>query len=289
MAPVFALALAALALGGCSPRMALFDPSGPVGAAEISVILIAFGLMLIVVIPVFVMTFLFAWRYRASNTSATYAPHWHHSGKIELVVWLVPALIVTALGILTYKSTYALNPYTPLASAEKPVAVDVVAMDWKWLFIYPEQRIATVNRLVLPRGAPARFRLTSETVMSSFFIPGLGSQIYAMPGMRTKLNLLADRTGTYVGQNFQFSGRGYSSMHFKLIVTSRQGFDAWARKVRQSGGILDLATLAALEKPSRDNPVSTYAAIVPHLFGSVISRSMTANEAQPVSYAHKGP
>lgn len=281
--------LAALALGGCSPNLVLFDPSGPIGAAEKSVILIAFALMLIVVIPVIAMVFLFAWRYRASNTKAVYTPNWHYSGKIELVVWLVPALIVIALGILTYKSTYALNPYTPLASAEQPVPVDVVAMNWKWLFIYPEQHIASVNQLVLPQGRPASFRLTSDTVMSSFFIPGLGSQIYAMPGMRTELNLVADRTGTYVGQNFQFSGRGYSSMQFKVIVTSREGFGAWVRKVRQSGGTLDLPALAALEKPSLDNPVKTYAAIVPHLFSSVISRSMTADAGQPMPYAHKGP
>lgn len=277
---VVSLCLPAL-LGGCNRQMVLLNPEGPIGADEKSVILIAIGLMLIVVIPVFVMTFLFAWRYRASNHKATYAPRWAHSRRIEFVVWLVPALIVGGLGALSWTTTHALSPYRPLASAHKPLRVDAIAMNWKWVFIYPDQHIATVNQLVFPTGAPLSLRITSDSVMTSFFIPRLGSQIYAMPGMQTRLHLLADKAGTFTGRNFQFSGRGYSSMHFQAVATSTEGFERWVRKVRQSDRTLDRDTLDALEKPSVANPVSHYARIAPHLFDRVIRQVMTAKVGIP--------
>lgn len=275
-------------LGGCSSHMSLLDPKGPIGADEKSVIITAFGLMLIVVIPVFLMTFLFAWRYRASNKKATYAPKWSYSGKIELVVWVVPALIVISLGVLVWRTTHELSPYKPLVSHDKPVTIEAVSMDWKWLFIYPNQHIATVNKLVLPTNVPVDFRITSDTVMTSFFIPRLGSQIYAMAGMQTKLHLLADQPGTYTGRNFQFSGRGFSSMDFKTVATSQRKFQDWIRKVRQSKNRLDLATLKKLEKPSEKNPVTYYASVRPHLFDYIIHKYMSANADEVKTKLGKG-
>ena len=281
-----ALALCGLAtLGGCSAYMPLLGPKGPIGAAEKTTMLTAVGLMLIVVIPVFALTFLIAWRYRASNKKATYAPNWSYSGKIELVVWLVPALIVLTLGRLTWNTTHALSPYKPLVSTRQPIRIDAVAMNWKWLFIYPDQHIATVNEVVFPKNTPVSFRLTSQTVMASFFIPSLGSQIYAMPGMRTKLHLLADQAGTYVGRNFQFSGRGYSSMHFQAVAKSEQGFQAWVRKVQASQSKLDPATLRALERPSRGMAVTYYGSAPPDLFDHIIDQFVMANAMRPKSHA----
>ena len=267
--------------------------AGPIASEEKTVILIALGLMLIPVVPVIVMTFWFSWRYRASNKKATYAPKWAHSGKIEFVVWLVPALIVTGLGILDWQSSHALSPYRPIASTQKPLHIDVVAMDWKWLFIYPDQHIATVNRLVIPTNVPVSFRLTSNSVMTSFFIPRLGTQIYAMPGMRTKLHLMADKAGTYMGRNFQLSGIGYSWMQFKTIATSQAKFADWVNKVKQSPQRLDVATLTALQKPSIANPVTYYASAPPQLFDLFINHAMTgkpltASLAQPAPHASHG-
>lgn len=270
--PLFALLL----LGGCN-RLSILDPAGPVGAQEKQVILIAFALMLIVVIPVFVMTFLFAWRYRASRKGETYSPKWAESRTLEVVVWFVPALIVISLGILTWNTTHELSPYRPLVSAQRPLRIEAVSMNWKWLFIYPDQHIATVNQLVIPTGVPVSFRLTSATVMTSFFIPRLGSQIYAMPGMRTRLHLLADKAGTYSGRNFQFSGPGYASMHFTVEATSMNKFDDWVNRVRKAPQALDDAALKSLEKPSRNQPVMHYASVRPHLFDRILRRFRTAD------------
>ncbi len=271
-------------LGGCS-TMPLFDTKGPIGAAEKSTILTSFELMLIVVIPVFVLTGLIVWRYRASNKKATYTPDWAHSGKIELVVWLVPAVIVLILSNLTWNVSHALSPYRPVASAHKPIRIDAVAMNWKWLFIYPDQHIATVNRIVFPKDVPVSFRLTSSTVMASFFIPRLGSQIYAMPGMRTKLSLVADAAGTYVGRNFQFSGRGYSSMHFQAVATTQTKFRDWVQKVKASSKQLDPATLRQLEMPSERNPVTYFGSVPPGTFDHIIDEFVAAKAAPAKSHA----
>lgn len=267
------LALGTLALlSGCTDKnLLLLNPKGPIGMGEKHVILTAFGLMLIVVIPVILMTVFFAWRYRASNKKATYAPKWDHSTKIELVVWLVPSAIILALGILVWSSTHELSPYKPLATKEKPLEIQAVSLDWKWLFIYPDQHIATVNQLVFPAHTPVHFSITSGTVMGSFFIPQLGSQIYSMAGMRTQLSLQADEPGTYLGFNSQFSGNGFSGMNFKAIATPTQAaFDKWVNKARQSQSTLDMASFKQLQKPSENNPVSYYSTVTPHLFKDII-------------------
>ncbi|KAA1337032.1 ubiquinol oxidase subunit II, partial [Escherichia coli] len=191
------LLTATLMLGGCD--MVLMNPKGAIGVEQKTLILTAFGLMLIVVIPAIVMAIIFALRYREANKSATYRPNWAHSNKIELVVWTVPILIIITLATITWKTTHELDPYKPLDSDVKPVTIEVISLDWKWLFIYPEQGIATVNEIVFPKDVPINFKITSDSVMNSFFIPQLGGQIYAMAGMQTKLHLIANSAGKYDG------------------------------------------------------------------------------------------
>jgi len=265
---------ASLFLGGCS-RITLFDPKGPIGEAERLVILVAIGLMLIVVIPVFVMAFLFARKYRASNTAATYSPTWSYSAKIDALIWLVPVAIVTVLGVLTWIDTHRLNPYKTVDPGMRAVRIEAVSLDWKWLFIYPDQQVAAVNELVFPAGVPVSFRITSDTVMTSFFIPQLGSQIYAMAGMQTRLHLMADEPGVYSGQNQQFSGRGFSDMNFRAVAVSREQFDAWVQKTRRSQDRLDLARYEEIAKPSVGFPVTTFSWASPDLFDRILGKYRT--------------
>jgi len=227
---------------------------------------------LIAIIPVFVLTAWFAWRYRAANAKARYDPDWAYSGPIDAVVWSVPALIVVALGVLLWVNTHKLDPYKELASARPPLAVEVIAQDWKWLFIYPEQKIAVVNQLVFPSQTPLSLKLTSDTVMNSFFIPGLGGQIFAMAGMETRLNLLADSPGHFTGKNTQYSGRGFSDQHFEAVAVSQEDFDAWVAKVQQSPDRLDATAYQALAMPSRKHPVAYFSTVEPDLFYKTIAK-----------------
>ncbi|MEN2396702.1 ubiquinol oxidase subunit II [Pseudomonas halotolerans] len=262
--------LGTLLLGGCN--MTLLDPKGQVGLDERNLIITATLLMLLVVVPVIVMTFLFAWKYRASNTSATYTPKWSHSTKIEVAVWTIPVLIIIALGYITYKSTHALDPYRPLDSDVKPITIEVVSMDWKWLFIYPEQGIATVNKIVFPAHTPINFKVTSDTVMNSFFIPGLGGQIYAMAGMQTKLHLIANQNAELDGISANYSGAGFTGMKFKAIATTQEEFDAWVNDVKKAPKQLEKAEYEALSKPSQNNPVELYSSVTPNLFQTIIDK-----------------
>jgi len=253
---VLAVLIAPLSLSGCD--YALLNPAGPIGAEERSILLLATALMLIVVVPVILMTIAFAWRYRASNKAATYAPEWEHSNRIEVIVWLVPCVIISALAYVTWTTTHRLDPYRPLVSEAKPVEVEVVSLDWKWLFIYPDLKIATVNELAFPANVPVRFRLTSSAVMNSFFIPRLGTMIYTMPGMETKLSLMADQTGSFDGFSTNFSGDGFSGMNFTARSMSQEDFQAWVDKVRQTGSVLSHPAYRELAKPSEDAAVTYY-------------------------------
>ncbi|WP_442908950.1 ubiquinol oxidase subunit II [Halopseudomonas sp.] len=264
-----------LLLGGC--KMVLLDPKGQIGMDEKSLIITATLLMLIVVIPVIVMTLAFAWKYRASNTAATYRPDWAHSNRIELVVWLVPCVIVAILGTITWTSTHELDPYRPLDSDVKPIEIQVVSLDWKWLFIYPEQGIATVNEIAFPTDTPVNFKITSQSAMNSFFIPQLGSQIYSMAGMQTKLHLIANHEGSYDGISANLSGEGFSDMKFQAIATSEQGFKDWIAKVRATPESLDVATYPALAEPSTANPVRYFGSVSPTLYQHIL-----------MQYAHGG-
>ena len=262
--------LGMLLLSGCN--WTLLDPKGQVGIEQKNLILIATGLMLLVVIPVIFMTIAFAWKYRASNKAATYTPDWSHSTKIEVAVWTIPVLIIIALGYVTYKTTHELDPYRPLVSDVKPVQIDVVALDWKWLFIYPEQGIATVNKIVFPANTPVNFRVTSDSVMNSFFIPGLGGQIYAMAGMTTKLHLIANENGEFDGISANYSGAGFTGMKFKATATSQEDFDKWVAEVKQSPKKLDKAEYDALAKPSENNPVALYSEASPEQFQLIVDK-----------------
>ncbi len=263
---------AAVLLSGCN--MEVLTPKGDVGAHEKSLILIALGLMAVVAIPVIAMTLWFAWRYRSSNKKATYAPNWSHSTKIEVVVWTIPAIIIVILAVITWTSSHALDPYKPLESEAKPVTVQVVSMDWKWLFVYPEYGVASVNELAFPTDRPVNFQITSDSVMNAFFIPQLGSQIYAMAGMETKLHLIAREPGTYAGLSSNFSGEGFSDMHFKAIATSEDGFNEWIAKAKASQASLDDAGYKALAQPSEKVPVAYYGNVAPNLFVGVINKHM---------------
>jgi cytochrome o ubiquinol oxidase subunit 2 len=259
-------------LGGCSTIL-LFDPKGPIGEAERFVIIAAIALMLIVVIPVFIMAFWFPRKYRASNTDSIYMAKWGHSAKIEFFMWAVPIAIVTVLAILAWTRTHSLDPYRPIPSAANPVNIEAVCLDWKWLFIYPDQNIAAVNQITFPVNVPVSFKITSDTVMASFFIPQLGSQIYAMAGMQTRLHLLADKPGTYAGHNQQFTGSGYPDMHFKANAVSREEFQAWVQEIRQSPEKLDMDRYEKLAKPSVGyHPVTYFSSVEPGLFEYILRK-----------------
>ncbi|ANF59397.1 cytochrome ubiquinol oxidase subunit II [Halotalea alkalilenta] len=257
-------------LGGCD--MVLMDPKGQVGLEQRQLIITAFLLMLIVVIPVIVMTFLFAWKFRASNKQAKYSPNWSHSNKVEFVVWAVPCLIILALAVITYRSTHNLDPMKPTNPDIPPMVVEVVALDWKWLFIYPEQGIATVNQMAMPLDVPVEFRVTSGSVMNSFFIPQLGSQIYAMAGMVNRLHLEANEAGTYSGMSANYSGHGFSGMRFDALAMSQQDFDGWVEQVRQSNEALDSNSYQNLAEPSERHPVEYFSMVQPNFFQGVVDR-----------------
>ena len=261
---------AALMLTGCH-NMVLMNPKGAIGESEKSLILTATLLMLIVVIPVIVMTIAFAWKYRASNQNATFAPKWAHSNKIEAVVWLIPCIIIAVLATLTWRTTHELDPYKPLASDKKPIHVQVVSLDWKWLFIYPEQHIAVINQLAFPVDTPVSFDVTSASVMNAFFIPQLGSQIYSMAGMNTKLHLVANEAGSYDGMSASYSGGGFSDMKFKALAMSDADFNDWVTKVKSSANNLDQAAYTALAKPSENAPVEYFSSVAPDLYKNVLN------------------
>lgn len=259
-------------LESCS-SLILFDPKGPIGQEERFVILTAMGLMMLVVIPVFLMAFWFTYKYRASNTKAKYTPNWSQSALIEFFMWGVPFVIVSILAYLAWTRTYALDPYKPIPSIEIPINVEAVSLDWKWLFIYPDYNIATVNEIAFPAKVPISFKITSETVMTSFFIPQLGSQMYAMAGMQTRLNLLADESGVYAGQNQQLSGYGFSDMHFKAKAMSKDEFQSWIQSVKQSSKNLDLTGYEELAKPNNTYyPITYYSSVKTDLFKSIIRK-----------------
>ena len=264
---------AALPLTACDRAAGVLDPQGPIAAAERLLLVNSTAIMLVVVVPVIVVTLAFAWWYRASNPRAVRSLDVAYEGRIEFVTWSIPALIVILLGGVIWIGSHQLDPKAPIIADAKPLRVDVVALDWKWLFIYPEQGVAAVNELALPVGTPVQFRLTSATVMNSFFVPQLGSQIYAMAGMTTHLNLLADRPGDYPGFSAMFSGDGFSDMRFITKAMSAGDFDAWLGRVRGSGPALDDASYGQLAKPSKAVPPATYGSVAPKLFERIVEET----------------
>ena len=270
--PVLAL------LGGCD--MVLMNPSGDVALQERNLIIASTGLMLLIILPVMAATALFAWRYRASNTKAAYAPDWHHSTQLEVLIWTAPLLIIVALGALTWISTHVLDPFRPIGrinasqpvvTGTKPLEVDVVSLDWKWMFIYPEQGIATVNVLAAPIDRPLDFHITSGTVMNTFFVPALAGQIYAMAGMETRLNAVINKPGTYDGYSGMYSGAGFSDMNFKFYGMSDADFDGWVAKAKAAEMVLDGPRFLQLSKPSEKVRPQFYGSVEPGLYNKIVN------------------
>jgi cytochrome o ubiquinol oxidase subunit 2 len=265
-------------LGGCG--MVVLDPAGDVARQQGDLVVISTLLMLIIIVPVMALTGWFAWKYRAANTAATYKPDWDHSTQLELLIWAVPLLIIICLGAVTWVGTHLLDPYRPLARTApgqpvgadvKPLEVQVVALHWKWLFIYPEQGIATVNELAVPEGRPLKFRISSSSVMNSFYVPAMAGQIYAMPGMETKLHAVFNETGNYEGFSANYSGAGFSNMRFGVRSMTEAGFERWASQAKARGTTLDRAAYLKLERPSEKEPVRRYAQVDSELFDRIVN------------------
>ncbi len=272
-------ALGMLMLSGCQYHV--LSPQGWVGDQERNLLIISTLLMLIVIIPVLVMSVYFPLKYRADREDQSdYDPTFEHSTKIEVAVWGVPILIIIALGWFTYVYTHRLDPYRPLDHLEagKPVEVEAVSLDWKWLFIYPEYGVASVNELAIPEGRPINFSLTSSTVMNTLSIPALGGMVYSMTGMETKLHLIADSTGTFPGRSAHYSGPGFSHMTFDTLSMTDEDFDAWVEKVKADGNALTRESYLALEKPTIDEPVSYYASVEDGLFDRIVEMCVEENK-----------
>jgi cytochrome o ubiquinol oxidase subunit 2 len=267
-----AAAGASLALSGC--KGGILDPQGPIGDAERTILFDALAIMLAIGIPTIVATLAFAWWFRASNTRARYRPDWVYSGRVELLVWSIPTLVIVFLGGVIWIGSHDLDPGKPLQSQNKPLEVQVVSLDWKWLFIYPTQGVASVNELVAPVGTPLHFTITSASVMNAFFVPQLGGMIYAMNGMATRINLQADHPGEYLGLSAHFSGDGFPGMRFTLRAVAPDAFDAWAAGARSAGPALDRTSYTQLAKQSADVAPMTYRSVEPDLFQAIATQAL---------------
>jgi cytochrome o ubiquinol oxidase subunit 2 len=269
--------IGAALLGGCSEGV--LDPKGPIASAERQILFNSLGIMLAIVIPTIVATLGVAYWFRSSNPRARYLPDFKYSGRLELLVWSIPAMTVLLVGGVAWVGAHDLDPRKPIVSTAKPITVQVVSLDWKWLFIYPEQGIASVNQLTVPVGTPVNFQLTSSGVMNSFFVPQLGSQIYTMAGMVTRLHLQADHAGTYRGLSAQYSGAGFSAMRFAVDAVPSDQFSRWVDTTRGSGPTLDRPTYAGLAKPSEAVAPFTYRAVAPDLFDGIVNSVMQPADA----------
>lgn len=273
------LAAAALPLAGCNTL--LLNAPGDIAAQQGDLIVVSTLLMLLIILPVIALTLFFAWRYRASNQEATYAPDWDHSTQLELAIWAAPLLIIIALGAITWVSTHTLDPYRPveriaegrpLPADVEPLVIEVVALDWKWLFLYPEQDIAMVNEVAVPVDRPVQFKITGSTVMNSFYIPALAGQIYAMPGMQTQLHAVMNAPGVYEGFSANYSGAGFSGMRFKLRGLDEAGFQQWLTRARDSASPLSREAYLQLEKPSEKVAPAAFSSVAPGLYQAILNR-----------------
>ncbi len=273
-----ALAVALLPLASCSEVM---DPAGPIGRGEKLILLDSLAIMLCIVVPTILATLAFAWWFRASNSKAVYRPDFAYSGRVEVVVWAIPLLVIMFLGGITWIGSHDLDPYKPLESpaqagvpAAAPIDVQVVSLDWKWLFVYPAQGVAAVNHLVIPAGVPVHFHITSASVMNAFFVPRLGSMIYSMNGMSTQLFLKSDRPGRYMGLSSHYSGDGFSDMRFVVDAVPAAQFAGWVAKARAAGPVLDRAGYDQLARQSQHVPSYSYRAVMPHLYDDIVQQKI---------------
>jgi len=267
-------------------NVAVFEPAGTVAAKERQLMIITLLLSIIVVLPVFTMLFVIVWKYREKNAVAAgreYKPDWDHQRSAEFFWWAIPCAIILVLAVITWRSTHELDPYRALDSDKKPLTVQVVALQWKWLFIYPEQNVASVNYLQIPEDTPVNFEITSDAPMNSFWIPKLGGQVYAMEGMTTQLHLMADAPGDYVGSSANLSGKGFAGMDFLVRSSTSGDFSKWVAAARQSRHDLTQAEYANLAKPSEHNPHYFYSSVAPGLYDTIVNKYM-AHDHQEMSY-----
>jgi cytochrome o ubiquinol oxidase subunit II len=276
------LLIGAAALGGCSEGV--LDPRGPIASAERQILFNSLGIMLAIVIPTILATLGVAFWFRESNERARYRPNFRYSGRLEVLVWSIPAMTVFLVGGVAWVGSHDVSPRKPIASTEKALRIQVASLDWKWLFIYPDQGVASVNQLTIPVGTPVSFELTSSGVMNSFFVPQLGSQIYTMAGMVSHLHLRADDPGTYRGMSAQFSGEGFSDMHFNVDAVPAEKFAQWVDLARRAGPELNAKTYADLAKPSGAVAPFTYRAVAPDLFDSIMVSEVPSDDAMCRSY-----
>jgi cytochrome o ubiquinol oxidase subunit 2 len=278
-----------VSLGLASCRGGVLDPLGPVGADDATILIDATAIMLAIIVPTILLAFWMAWRYRASNTKAEYLPNWSYSGRIEAVVWSIPILTIMFIGGVIWIGSTKLDPFKPLPSKNPPLEVQVVSLDWKWLFIYPKEGIATVNQLVVPAGTAVHFSITSASVFNVFFVPRLGSMIYAMPGMVSQLNLKADRPAVMFGQSAHFSGDGFSDMQFQVRSVSDPDYAAWIQTAKSGNKVLDRAAYAQLARQSRNVKPYTYASADPKLFDAVAMQHVPPGPGpEPENPSHAG-
>jgi cytochrome o ubiquinol oxidase subunit 2 len=274
--------IGATTLAGCSEGV--LSPQGPIASAERQILFNSLGIMLAIVIPTILATLGVAFWFRASNLRARYLPDFEYSGRLEMLVWSIPAMTVLLVGGVAWVGSHDLDPRKPITSTAKPVTVQVVSLDWKWLFIYPDQGIAAVNQLTIPVGTPVRFELTSSGVMNSFFVPQLGGQIYTMAGMVTRLQLLADHPGTYPGMSANYSGAGFSDMRFNVEAVPAESFAKWVDAARGAGPVLDAQTYADLAKPSKAVAPFTYRVVAPGLFNGILSAGMPPDHSASITH-----
>ena len=264
--------IALLSLSGCSGGV--LDPQGSIGAADAEILLNSLAIMLVIVVPTIIAILIFGWWFRASNTRARYRPDFVYSGSIELIVWAIPILVIMFLGGVIWLGSHNLDPFKPISSLEKPTEVQVVSLDWKWLFIYPDEGVASVNELVVPAGVPVHFSLTSASVMNMFFVPQLGSMIATMNGMVTQLHLAADKPGEFYGQSAQFSGDGFSDMNFMTHAVPQDAFAQWVAGARQTGSALDRTSYLALCQQSSNVRPFTYSTVDATLFNAIVNQQL---------------
>lgn len=253
-----------------------FNPAGTVAAEERDIFFTVLGLSAIVVIPVFTLLIVFALKYRDGNTKAKYMPEWSKNTALELTWWGIPILIILIVGTISWISTHALDPYKGIASTTKPINIQVVTLEWKWLFLYPDQGVATVNKLVLPNNTPVNLSLSADAPMSAFWIPKLGSQIYTMSGMSTQMHLMATKEGTYTGYNTNINGKGYAKMDFSVPVVSKSDFKNWSEKALKSPNMMDEATYTSLAKPSVVAEPKTYMLMDKELYDTILMKYMSS-------------
>jgi cytochrome o ubiquinol oxidase subunit II len=270
-----------ISLVACHP--AVLSPAGPVGEGDRIVLLDSLAIMLAIVVPTIVAILAFAYWFRATNQRARYLPEFAYSGRIELIVWSIPALVIFFLGGIAWISSHLLDPAEPLKSEAKPLEIQVVSLDWKWLFIYPQQQVASINRMVVPAGVPLNLSITSASVFNVFFVPQLGSEIYAMYGMTTRLNLQADHPGTYFGLSAHFSGDGFPGMAFDVHAVSSEEFTQWATATGTTGPVLDEAAYRQLLKQSQDVSPYTYRSVQSGLFDEIVEQKLPPGEGPPAA------